>query len=189
MNVIEYINSFVPLSEEAEKYISATVRREILPKNTLLHRADEVCEKVYFIEKGLVRWFYCNENGKEVTDSFASENSFVTAFDSFFQRQPSRYFIEVLEDSIVYSMTAAEVEAELEEFPETQKVTHLILVQIIEQMLNKNAALQFRTAKERYRFVTEKHPEILQRASLFHVASYLGITPETLSRIRKNAIS
>jgi len=189
MNIIESINSFVPLSAAAENFISSKIRREVLPKNTLLHRADEICEKVYFIEKGLVRWFYCNENGKEVTDSFASENSFVTAFDSFFQRQPSRYFIEVLEDSILYSMTAAEVEKELEEFPETQKVTHLILVQIIGQMLDKNAALQFRNAKQRYRYMTEKHPEILQRASLFHIASYLGITPETLSRIRKNTIS
>lgn len=189
MNVIEYINSFVPISAEAEKYISAKMQKETLPKNTLLHRADEVCEKVYFIEEGLIRWFYCNENGKEVTDSFASENSFVTAFDSFFQRQPSRYFIELLEDSIVYSMTASEVEAELEGFPEMQKMTHLILVQIIEQMLDKNAALQFRTARERYRYMTEKHAHIMQRVSLFHVASYLGITPETLSRIRKNAIS
>jgi len=63
------------------------------------------------------------------------------------------------------------------------------LVQIIGQMLDKNAALQFRNAKQRYRYMTEKHPEILQRASLFHIASYLGITPETLSRIRKNTIS
>lgn len=189
MNIIKYINSFVPLSAEAEEYISQKIRKEILPKNALLLRADEVCEKIYFIEKGFVRWFYCNEKGKEITHSFAAENSFVTAFDSFFQRQPSRYFIEVLEDSVLYSMTYKDVEKELEQFPETQRLTQLVLIQIVEQTLDKNAALQCRTAKERYRYLTEKHPEILQRASLFHIASYLGITAETLSRIRRNAIS
>jgi CRP/FNR family transcriptional regulator, anaerobic regulatory protein len=184
MNIIEYINSFVPLSAEATDYIFAKIRQEILPKNTLLHRADDVCDKVYFIEKGLVRWFYYNEDGKDVTDSFALENSFVTAFDSFFQRQPSRYFIETLENSVVYSMTFAEVKTELEKFPETQQLTNLILVQILEQILDKNAALQFKTAGDRYRYLTEKHLPILQRVPLGIIASYLGITQETLSRIR-----
>jgi CRP/FNR family transcriptional regulator, anaerobic regulatory protein len=184
MNVIEYINLFVSLSVEAEEYICEKMYREILPKNTLLHRADEVCDKVYFLEKGVVRWFYYNEDGKDVTDSFALENSFVTAFDSFAQRKPSRYFIETLEESIVHSMTHSEIEIELETFPEAQKYTNLIMIQIIEQMLEKNAALQFKNARERYQFMTEKQPQILQRVSLGHIASYLGITQETLSRIR-----
>jgi CRP/FNR family transcriptional regulator, anaerobic regulatory protein len=184
MNVIEYITTFVPLSPEATAYISEKMYRQILPKNTLLHNADEVCEKVYFLEKGLVRWFYYNEDGKDVTDSFALENNFVTAFDSFAQRQPSRYSIELLEESIVHSMTYAEIEIELESFPETQRLTNLILVQILEQMLEKNAALQFKNARERYRFMSEKQTQVLQRVSLGHIASYLGITQETLSRIR-----
>ena len=188
MDVIEYLTSFVPLSVEATEYISEKMYRQVLPKNTLLHQADEVCDKVYFIEKGLVRWFYYNEDGKDVTDSFALENSFVTAFDSFAQRKPSLYSIETLEESIVHSMTYSETEIELETFPESQKYTNLILVQIIEQMLEKNAALQFKNAKERYRFMTEKQPQILQRVSLGHIASYLGITQETLSRIRAKKI-
>jgi hypothetical protein len=60
----------------------------------------------------------------------------------------------------------------------------LILIQILEQVLDKNAALQFHNAQERYQFITDKHPDLLQRASLGHIASFLGITPETLSRIR-----
>jgi CRP/FNR family transcriptional regulator, anaerobic regulatory protein len=184
MNVIDYITTFVPLSAEATAYISEKMYRQVLPKNTLLHHADEVCEKVYFLEKGLVRWFYYNEDGKDVTDSFALESSFVTAFDSFAQRQPSRYSIELLEESIVHSMTYSEIEIELETFPETQRLTNLILVQILEQMLEKNAALQFKNARERYQFMSEKQPQILQRVSLGHIASYLGITQETLSRIR-----
>jgi CRP/FNR family transcriptional regulator, anaerobic regulatory protein len=185
MNVIEYINSFISLSDEAAEYILSKIRRENLPKNHLLHRQDEVCEREFFIEKGLVRWFYYDENGKEITDSFGLENSFVTAFDSFFQRQPSRYSIELLEDSAVYWMNYADIEKELETFPETQRLTNLILVQILEQMLDKNTALQFKNARQRYCFIQEKHPEILQRVSLGHIASFLGITQETLSRIRK----
>ncbi len=184
MNVVEYITTFVPLSNEAAEYISSKNRRETLPKNHLLHKEGEVCDKVFFIEKGVARWFYYNEDGKDVTDSFALENSFVTAFDSFFQRQPSRYFIELLEDSTIYSMTYADVENELDRFPETQRLTNLVLVRLLEQMLDKNAALQFKNARQRYRFMREKHPEILQRVSLGHIASYLGITQETLSRIR-----
>jgi CRP/FNR family transcriptional regulator, anaerobic regulatory protein len=189
MNVIEYINSFVPLSNDAAEYILSKTRRETLPKHTLLHNEGEICDKVFFLEKGVVRWFYYNEDGKEVTDSFAVEPSYVTAIDSFFQRKPSRYFIELLEDSTVYSMTYADLETELEKFPETQRVTTLILVQMLEQMLDKNAALQFKTARERYQFIREKHPEILQRVSLGHIASYLGITQETLSRIRAEKFS
>lgn len=184
MNIVEYINTFVPLSNEAAEYISNKSRKEDLPKNHLLHTEGEVCDKIFFIEKGVVRWFYYNEDGKDVTDSFAIECSFVTAFDSFFQRKPSRYFIELLEDSTVYSMTYADVQNELEQFPETQRLTNLFLVQLLEQMLDKNAALQFKTAKQRYGFIKEKHPEILQRVTLGHIASYLGITQETLSRIR-----
>jgi CRP/FNR family transcriptional regulator, anaerobic regulatory protein len=184
MNIVEYINSFVPLSNDAAEYISSKSRRETLPKNHLLHQEGEVCDKVFFLEKGVARWFYYNEDGKDVTDSFALENSFVTAFDSFSQRKPSRYFIELLEDSTVYSLTYKQVEVEFDKFPETVRVTNLFLVQMLEQMLDKNAALQFKNARQRYRYMLEKQPQVLQRVSLGHIASYLGITQETLSRIR-----
>jgi CRP-like cAMP-binding protein len=132
----------------------------------------------------LFRWYYYNEDGKDITDSFGLENSFITAFDSFFQRRPSRYFIELLEDSTVYLMTYSDLERSFEKFPEIERVGRLILIEILEQTLEKNAALQFHNAQERYEFITEKYPDLLQRASLGHIASYLGITQETLSRIR-----
>lgn len=184
MNFIEYINNFVALSSEAADELLEKSRKEDLPKHYLLHKEGEICQKIFYIEKGLVRWFYHDENGRDITDSFAVENSFVTAFDSFFQRKPSRYFIEVLEDSTIYSMTFDDLEASFKKIPETERVSRLILIQILEQTIDKNAALQFRTAEQRYRFITEKHPDLLQRVSLGHIASYLGITQETLSRIR-----
>ncbi len=184
MNFVEYINSFVSLSASVADELLSKSQKEDLPKHYLLHREGEICQKIYFIEKGLVRWYYFNEDGKDITDSFGLENSFITAFDSFFQRKPSRYFIELLEDSTVYSMTYSDLEVSFEKFPEVQRVSRLILIQILEQTLDKNAALQFSKAQQRYRFITEKHPNLLQRVSLGQIASYLGITQETLSRIR-----
>lgn len=184
MNFVEYINSFLQLSDDAADDLLGKSRKDYLPKHYILHKEGEICEKVYFIEEGLVRWYYYNENGKDITDSFGLENSFITAFDSFFQRRPSRYFIELLEDSTVYSMTFADLEDSFSKFPEVERVGRLILIQILEQTLEKNAALQFNNARQRYHFITEKYPDLLQRVSLGHIASYLGITQETLSRIR-----
>ncbi len=184
MNFVQYINSFVPLSTEVAEELLSKSQKQHLPKHYLLHKDGEICQKIYFIEKGLARWYYYNEDGKDITDSFGLENSFITAFDSFFQRKPSRYLIELLEDSTVYSMTYADLDQSFEKFPEVQRVSRLILIQILEQMLDKNAALQFNNARQRYRFITEKHPDLLQRVALGHIASFLGITQETLSRIR-----
>lgn len=184
MNFVDYINSLVPLGTEAADALLARSRRRQLPKHFVLHSEGEVCDRLFFIEKGLVRWYYHDGEGRDITDSFAAENSFVTAFDSFFQRKPSRYTIGLLEDSTVYSMTGEDLELSFRQFPEIERVSRFILVQILEQALEKNAALQFRTAEQRYRFITEKRPDLLRRVSLGHIASYLGITPETLSRIR-----
>ncbi len=184
MNFVEYINTFLPLSQSVSDELLKKSKKEDLPKHYLLHKEGEICQKIHFIEKGLVRWYYYNEDGRDITDSFALENSFITAFDSFFQRKPSRYFIELLEDSIIYSMTFDDLEETFKKFPETEKVSRLLLIQVLEQTIDKNAALQFRNAEQRYRYITEKHPDLLQRVSLGHIASYLGITQETLSRIR-----
>jgi len=184
MDVIEYINSFMPLSDGAIEELSSKAKTRDLPNHYLLHKEGEICNRTFYVEKGLVRWYYLNEDGRDITDSFALENSFVTAFDSFFQRRPSRYFIETLEDSVITSITYDDLEETFEKFPEVQKLSRLILIQILEQVLDKNVALQFQNAKERYEYITEKHPDLLRRVSLGHIASFLGITQETLSRIR-----
>ena len=184
MSFVEYINTLVPLSDTVSEELLQRSKKRELPKHFLLHKEGEVCDSLHFIEKGVVRWYYLDEEGRDITDSFGMERSFVTAFDSFFQRKPSRYFIEVLEDSLIYSMSFQDLEESFKKYPEIERIGRLILIQILEQTLDKNAALRFKNAEERYRFITQKHPDLLQRVSLGHIASFIGITPETLSRIR-----
>ncbi|MBK7709482.1 MAG: Crp/Fnr family transcriptional regulator [Acidobacteria bacterium] len=184
MNFVDYIKTFFPLSDAVAEELLGKSRKHSFQRHHLLHREGEVCDRLWFVERGLVRWFYHDEEGRDITDSFAAEHSFVTAFDSFFQRKPSRYFIEVLEDSEIYSMRYSDLDESFKKFPEIERVSRLVLLEILEQQLEKNTALQFRTAEQRYRFIIEKHPDLLQRVSLGNIASYLGITQETLSRIR-----
>ena len=188
MNFIEFINTLVPLSDAVSEELLSRTRKLELPPHYLLSKEGEICDDVFFVEKGLVRWYYYDQEGRDISDSFAAENSFVTGFDSFFQRKPSRYFIETLEDSVVSSMSYKDLEDSFEEFREIEKVGRIILIQIIEQILEKNAALSFQNAEQRYRFITDKYPNLLERVPLGHIASYLGITQETLSRIRAKRI-
>ena len=140
-----YDNDFVEpdaaksINHEAIDELSVKAKTRDLPKGYLLHKEGEICNRTFYVEKGLVRWYYINKDGKDITDSFALENSFVTAFDSFFQRRPSRYFIETLEDSVITSITYNDLEETFEKFPEVQKLSRLILIQILEQVLDKNA--------------------------------------------------
>jgi len=184
VNFIDHIRTFFPISDAAAEELVSKSRLASFSRHSLLHREGDVCNVLWFVEKGIVRWYYIDEDGRDITDWFASENSFVTAFDSFFQRKPSRYFIETLEDCDLYSMTYGDLESSFNRFPEIDRLSRVILLQILEEQLAKNSALQFRKASQRYRFIIEKHPDLLRRVSLGHIASYLGITQETLSRIR-----
>jgi CRP-like cAMP-binding protein len=184
MNIAEYATSIVKLSPTLEQEIGRLLKKEELPKKRLLHDEGQICQRIYFVEKGLVRAFYYKDDGKDITDWFAPENSFITAVDSFFQQKPSRYFLELLEDSVLYSLTYTELESLYNTDPQLERLGRLILLEVFEKSVNRTIALQFQTAQERYQSFAQTYPTLLQRAPLGHIASFLGITQETLSRVR-----
>ncbi len=154
-------------------------------KHYILHEEGKVCKHLFFIEKGIARAFY-HKDGKDITAHFAVENTSITAIDSFIQRKRSRYNIELLEDSVVVSCSNQAMQQLLTEKPQYQKYIIKFLEQIYVDLAERIEDILFHTAKERYDKLMEYNPEILQRVNLSHIASYLGITQETLSRIRKN---
>lgn len=184
MDFVSYLKTILEVSASLEADLNHVLRTENLPKKYRLHNEGKICRRVYFIEKGLARSFYYDKDGRDITGWFAAENSFTTAVDSFFQQQPSKLFLELLEDSIVHSLTFDEVENLYAKFPEMERFGRLMLLEVFTKTVNRVNAMQFQTAQERYRSFAENYPDILQRASLGHIASFLGITQETLSRIR-----
>lgn len=153
------------------------------PKHHLLHQEGAICNHLYFIEKGVARSFYHKE-GKDITAHFAVENGGITAIDSFIQRKKSRYNIEILEDAIVHTLSHQDIQVLLDQNPPYEKFVRLFLEQIYVDLAERVEDLLFYNAKERYDNLMLKSPSLHQRVNLGHIASYIGVTQETLSRIR-----
>lgn len=152
-------------------------------KNELLHKEGEICNHLFLIEKGITRAFYYKD-GKDITAHFAVENGTTTAIDSFIQRKNSRYNIEVLENSEIISISHQDLHQLLQEKPHYEKYVRIFLEQIYIDLAERIEDLLFHSAKERYDKLVKNTPSLLQRVNLKHIASFIGITQETLSRIR-----
>ncbi len=148
-----------------------------------LYKQGDVCRHLYYIKKGIVRVYYLSEKGKEITLWFSLENTFVTAIDSFFYEKPTRDNCEALEDLSVYLITYASLETVLNDKDGAQ-VTFFIMYEVARKMAELLETIRNQSAEERYKLLMTKYPSILQRVSLGQIASFLGISQETLSRIR-----
>jgi len=160
-------------------------KKEVHPKGTILLEEGKLCRKLYFIEKGVLRFYYYNKKGDDVTHWFLLENDFITEINSFIERFESEYYLEVLEDCTLYACTIQDFQQFSSVFPKAEQLWVLVLSKCLIEFGEKIKDLQFRDAKTRYNNLLKKHPSILQRVALKHIASYLGITQQSLSRIRK----
>lgn len=184
MKLPENIKRIANLSVESEIEFEKISKRQELPKGSLLFQQGEVCRHIFYIEKGLARVYYHSGGGKEITAWFSADNSFITAIDSLYCHKPTRDYCELLEDSVIYKITYTDLEAMLNKKPELARLTFHVLYDIAKQMTEFIVSIKFQTAEERYNALMNDYPSIFQRASLGSIASYLGITQETLSRIR-----
>jgi CRP-like cAMP-binding protein len=153
------------------------------PKHFIIHESGKVCDDMYIIISGIARVFYFKED-KDITCHFAAEQESITAIDSFIQRKKSKYFIEALEDLEVLKISQSDLENLFASSPKFEHFGRLFLQQIYIDLVERLDDLQLKTATERYETLLEKKPYLFQRVAAKHIATYLNITPETLSRIR-----
>jgi CRP-like cAMP-binding protein len=158
-------------------------RREEIPAKTVLLDEGKVAQKVYFIEKGCLRLSF-NKDGKDITFQFFFEGEGVSSAESFRYNQPSLYSIESLEHSVVHTLTKKDyfdivgASPLIRQAMEEQTLQRLLYVEKLFLSRIKNSP------EERYRELLEQHPEILQRVPQHYIASFLGVTSVSLSRIR-----
>jgi CRP-like cAMP-binding protein len=180
---LETISHITKLSPESVSALSGIVKRMELPKGHLLLREGGVCNFFYYIEKGLTRTFYYKD-GKDITDWISLEKTIAVSIVSYITRKPDIRNIELLEDSILWAVPHGDLEKLYQQHHEIERLGRLFISNGVVQMQQRFDDLHFATAAERYRKLMEYNPSIIQRVPLGMVASYLGITQETLSRIR-----
>jgi signal-transduction protein with cAMP-binding, CBS, and nucleotidyltransferase domain len=177
------VSQFMTLSEQSKKELMSGLKFHENAKGHALVRPDSVCTHLYFIEKGLTRTFYFKD-GKDVTDWISAENSFAVSVISFITQKPDRRGIELLEPSAFYSIGYHELENLSTKYQDIERlIRHLVSFGLI-QLQRKFDDLHFATAQQRYETLMNENPSLIQRVPLGMIASYLGITQETLSRIR-----
>lgn len=181
--LIESFGEMAKLSKEAETVFMNAIVKKDFKKKELLQEQGKICNHLYFVEKGVARTFYYKD-GREVTYWLAAENDFVGSMASFFSRMPSNKHVETLEDCTLWIFDYDKLEALYEHSKELERMGRLFANYGMTVLENKFDDFHALSAKERYDVLTTKHPQILQRVSLGIIASYLGITQETLSRIR-----
>ncbi|HHC78391.1 MAG TPA: Crp/Fnr family transcriptional regulator [Flavobacteriia bacterium] len=171
------------LSPECKIELSAFSQILTFDKKTILVKEGQFATNMYFIVKGAARAYYLKD-GKDVTDWFAFENDFICAINSFFLKIPSPHYIEVIEPSILLKISKEHIEKLSDKYREFDSLGKIIITKTMLQLQQRIVSIQFETASQKLESLEENLPNITQRVPLMHIASYLGITLETLSRIR-----
>ena len=181
----ESFNNVVPLSEEDRQLIQGYLTVKKIRKRQYLLQEEDVCKMVAFVEKGAMRLYRVNEDGSEHIVHFALDGSFITDLYSFLTNEASIYNIDAIEDTelVVISKSASDElrkrSAKYQEF--IFQATSEAYIQL-ERRISSTISLSL---EERYKELTSNNPDIVQRIPQHMIASYMGLTAETLSRVRK----
>ena len=179
----ELVSQITSLSADSKQALSAISKKLELKKGHILVHQNSVCNYIYFIESGLTRTYYYND-GKDITDWLSPENSFACSIVSYISRKPDRRQIELLEPSKLWSLQYYEMEQLCSRHHDIERMLRHMLSSGLIQLQQRFDDLHFATALQRYQTLMKENPTLIQRVPLSMIASYLGITQETLSRIR-----
>ena len=182
------VNSRYPgMNSEGRRQIEGILVRQDITKGEIILDEGQISHDILLVGKGMVRQFYY-KNGKDVTEHFSYEGCIVMCIESLLKQEPTRLMIEALEDGTVYQlnynklMLLAETSWEVNMFYRKILEFSLITSQV------KADSWRFEPARERYNNLMQAQPEVIKRAPLSHIASYLLMTPETLSRVRSGVL-
>ncbi len=148
-----------------------------------MHDAAKVCTKSYFIQKGLMRTYFIKD-GKEISEYFPAEGEWSNSPRSFRTRKPDIYYIDAIEDTEVFCLHVNDLMYLFDNFPEMERYARLSMGTVFGHLLERITSMRFTSAKEKYNHFMATYHDIHHRIPLGMIASYLGITQETLSRIR-----
>ncbi|HEX8020409.1 Crp/Fnr family transcriptional regulator [Mucilaginibacter sp.] len=182
--LIEKIKTYVPLSFDDEGIARTLFHKKALKKGEHLLKAGDVCRYIFFIETGLVR-YYINNDGVEQTNYFNKENEFVCDYMSFLPQTPSYVNIQTLEDTTIWVISYVGIQQFYKEVTAGERFGRLAIEQVFVSVISQIGSLYTDLPETRYTKFLSDYADIAQRIPQYYIASYVGIKPQSLSRIRK----
>ena len=183
MKLTEYLQKEGRLSEQEAQLQDNLWNYTELSKGCLLLKEGSNSKKVFYVEKGLMRLYYLKD-GKDITHFFFAESMIYAPIENIFLNRYHPYRLELLENSIIRTMDFSEIEKHLYTNIKFQQLAYYLMTDTIKKLADRLYSIQFQSAQDKYKILLENYPGILLRAPLGYIASYLGITRQTLSVIR-----
>jgi len=182
--LLKYLSKFGSLTEQEVKDIADNLIVQTFKKGTILLHEGEIANKCYFILQGCIRQYHLTD-GEEKTTAFFTEEQAVASFNSASQQIPATHYWACVEDTVAMVGYLDKEQEMYQKFPKLALITRELMEQDFGKTQENFAAFIASSPKERYELLLKNRPDLLQRAPQHQIASYLGIKPESLSRIRK----
>jgi CRP-like cAMP-binding protein len=186
--LIQFIKDTFPISDYAAKLIAENFEHTVLPKNTLTLKEGKINSDYIFLEKGFMRSYVFDTEGNEVTTNIFNPKQMVFEVGSYFQRKPSTENIEAITECNIWIGKYDSFQNLFHSLPEFREFGRAILVKGFISFKERTISMINEKAEQRYEKLLKESPEIFQYVPLKYIASYLGITDTSLSRLRKSLI-
>ncbi len=184
-NLIEHIKKFVDLDENEVQVLNRYTKSHSFRKKDILLSNGQVCRSLYFVDKGCLRMYFINSKSTEQITQFALDGWWLTDFFSFMDNKPSEYYIQTIEPSEIISIDFHVFDNLLKELPQLERYFRIIMQKNLAASQLRIKYLYQMSKEEFYDHFTTSFPDFVQRVPQYMVASYLGLTPEYVSELRK----
>jgi CRP/FNR family transcriptional regulator, anaerobic regulatory protein len=185
ITLTKHLKDYKKLSAEDIEIILNNFDTVVLPKQDYFLREGQICKSVGFIESGLVMYYRLTNEGQELVCDFGIENDWVTQYESLTSKTASKLYIKAIEPATLKIISFEKINALYEKVPFFEKIARQLIEKVFFEMIKRAQDFQSLKAEERYEKLLKENPQIINRVPQYYIASYLGIAPQSLSRIRK----
>ncbi len=186
-DIIQHIRKFIDLSESDVVVVNKYIKTHQLKKKEFLLQENRICNNLYFVEKGCLRMYFINKKGVEQITQFALDAWWISDYQSFINNTPSQYYIQTIEETKIVSIDSRSLDNLLIELPQLEKYFRTMMQKAVAGAQHRSKLLYEMSKEEFYFHFSTSFPEFMLRVPQYMIASYLGLTPEYLSELRKKS--